>query len=42
MGWYGLKKGFRGRFAMYIPLLMEALGVAEVEQNPLNNRMQAK
>ena len=41
-GWYGLKKGFRGRFAMYIPPLMEALGLAEVEHNPRNNRMRAK
>ena len=41
-GWYGLKKGFRGRFGMYIPPLMEALGLAEVEHNPRNNRMRAK
>ena len=41
-GWYGLKKGFRGRFAMYMPPLMEALGLAEVEHNPRNNRMRAK
>lgn len=41
-GWYGLKKNFRGRFAMYIPPLMEALGLAEVEHNPRNNRMKAK
>ena len=38
-GWYGLKKNFRGRFAMYIPPLMEHLGLAEVEHNPKNNRM---
>jgi hypothetical protein len=41
-GWYGLKKGLRGRFAMYVPPLMEALGLAEVEHNPKNNRMRAK
>jgi len=41
-GWYGLKKGFRGRFAMYISPLMEVLGLAEVEHNPRNNRMRAK
>ena len=41
-GWYGLKKNFRGRFAMYVPPLMEALGLAEVEHNPRNNRMRAK
>jgi hypothetical protein len=41
-GWYGLKKNFRGRFAMYLPPLMEELGLAEVEHNPRNNRMRAK
>jgi hypothetical protein len=40
-GWYGLKKGLRGRFGVYIPPLMEALGLAEVEHNPRNNRMRA-
>ena len=40
-GWYGLKKGFRGRFAIYIPPLMELLGMAEVEHHPKNNRMRA-
>ncbi len=40
-GWYGLKKGFRGRFGMYIPPLMEALGLAELEHNAKNNRMKA-
>lgn len=40
-GWYGLKKGFRGRFGMYIPPLMEVLGLAKVEHNPKNNRMKA-
>ena len=40
-GRYGLKKGLRGRFGMYIPPLMEALGLAEVEHNPRNNRMRA-
>ena len=40
-GWYGLKKGLRGRFGMYIPPLMEALGLADVEHNPKNNRMRA-
>ncbi len=41
-GWYGLKKNFRGRFGMYIPPLMEVLGLAEVEHNKRNNRMRAK
>ena len=40
-GWYGLKKGLRGRFGMYVPPLMEHLGLAEVEHNPRNNRMRA-
>ena len=40
-GWYGLKKGLRGRFGMYVPPLMEALGLADVEHNPKNNRMRA-
>ena len=40
-GWYGLKKGFRGRFGMYIPPLMEVLGLTEVEHNPKNNRIRA-
>jgi hypothetical protein len=41
-GWYGLKKGLRGRFGVYIPPLMEALGLAELEHGPKNNRMRAK
>ena len=40
-GWYGTKKGLRGRFGMYVPPLLEALGLAEVEHNPRNNRMRA-
>lgn len=41
-GWYGLKKGFRGRFGMYVPPLMEALGLAEVTHDAKNNKMKAK
>jgi hypothetical protein len=41
-GWYGLKKGFRGRFGMYIPPLMEALGLAEVTHEARGNKMRAK
>jgi hypothetical protein len=41
-GWYGLKKGLRGRFGMYMPPLLEALGLAELEHNPRANRMRAK
>lgn len=40
-GWYGLKKGLRGRFAVYVPPVLEALGLAEVEDNPRNNRMRS-
>ena len=40
-GWYGLKKGLRGRFGMYLPPLMEELGLAEVEHEKRNNRMRA-
>ena len=40
-GWYGLKKGRRGRFAVYLPPVLKALGLAEVEDNPRNNRMRA-
>ncbi|MEO7913126.1 MAG: DUF6855 family protein [Roseiflexaceae bacterium] len=40
-GWYGLKKGLRGRFANYVPPVMELLELAEVEHNPKNNRMRA-
>ena len=40
-GWYGLKKGLRGRFGNYVPPILEALGLAEVEHNPRNNRMRA-
>ncbi len=41
-GWYGKKKGLRGRFGMYMPPLLEALGLAEVEHNARGNRMKAK
>ncbi len=41
-GWYGLKKNFRGRFGMYIPPLMEALGFAEVTHEKRGNQMRAK
>jgi hypothetical protein len=41
-GWYGLKKGLRGRFGVYLPPLMEALGLCELEHNPRNNRMRAR
>jgi hypothetical protein len=41
-GWYGLKKGLRGRFGNYVPPVLEVLGLAEVEHNPRNNRMRAR
>jgi hypothetical protein len=40
-GWYGLRKGYRGRFGMYLPPLLEALGLAEVTHDPRNNSMRA-
>ena len=41
-GWYGLKKGLRGRFGMYVPPLMEKLGLAEVTHDARGNKMRAK
>ncbi|MFW2335822.1 DUF6855 family protein [Ilumatobacter sp.] len=41
-GWYGLKKGLRGRFGNYVPPVLEALGLAEVEHQARNNRMRAR
>jgi len=40
-GWYGLRSGYRGRFGMYLPPLLEALGLAELTHNPRGNRMRA-
>jgi hypothetical protein len=40
-GWYGLRKGYRGRFGMYVPPLLEALGKAELTHDAKNNRMRA-
>ena len=40
-GWYGLKKGLRGRFGMYVPPVLKLLKLAEVEDKPKNNRMRA-
>jgi len=40
-GWYGLRNGYRGRFGMYLPPLLEALGLAEVTHDPRNNAMRA-
>jgi hypothetical protein len=40
-GWYGTRKGYRGRFGMYMPPLLEALGLAEVTHDPRNNSMRA-
>ena len=41
-GWYGLRKGYRGRAGMYLPPLLEELGLAELEHQPRNNRMRAR
>lgn len=40
-GWYGLRAGYRGRFGMYLPPLLEALGLAELTHDPRNNQMRA-
>jgi hypothetical protein len=40
-GWYGLKKGLRGRFGVYMPPLLEALGLVELTHDAKNNRMRA-
>ena len=40
-GWYGLRTGYRGRFAMYVPPLLEHLGLVDLEHNPRNNRLRA-
>ncbi len=40
-GWYGTRKGYRGRFGMYLPPLLEALGLAELTHTPRNNQMRA-
>lgn len=41
-GWYGQRKGYRGRLGMYLPPLLEELGLVELEHNPRNNRVRAK
>ena len=41
-GWYGLRNGYRGRFGMYLPPLLEELGLIELEHNPRNNRARAR
>lgn len=40
-GWYGLRKGYRGRFGMYLPPLLEALGLAELTHDARNNKVRA-
>ena len=40
-GWYGQRKGYRGRFGMYMPPLLEALGLAELTHEARNNKMRA-
>ncbi len=41
-GWYGLKKGLRGRFGVYVPPVLEALGLVELEHQAKNNRVRAR
>jgi hypothetical protein len=40
-GWYGLRKGYRGRFGMYLPPLLEKLGVVELTHDARNNKVRA-
>jgi len=40
-GWYGMRKGYRGRFGVYVPMVLEKLGLVEVEDKPRNNRVRA-
>jgi hypothetical protein len=40
-GWYGLRKGYRGRFSNYVPPVLERLGLVELEHNARNNRVRA-
>ncbi|MFO0595487.1 MAG: hypothetical protein U0228_09290 [Myxococcaceae bacterium] len=41
-GYYGLRKGYRGRFANYVPPVLELLGKVELEHLPRNNRVRFK
>jgi len=41
-GWYGIRKGYRGRFGVYLPPLLEALGLAELTHDPKNNKMRTR
>jgi hypothetical protein len=41
-GWYGLRRGYRGRFGMYVPPLLEALGLVELTHDAKNNRVRAR
>jgi len=41
-GYYGLRKGYRGRFANYVSPVLEMLGLAELEHNARNNRIRAR
>ena len=41
-GYYGLRKGYRGRFANYVGPVLELLGHAELEHNPRNNRIRCR
>jgi hypothetical protein len=41
-GWYGLRSGYRGRFGMYLPPLLEELGLVELTHDARNNRMRAR
>ncbi len=41
-GWYGLRPGYRGRFGMYLPPLLEELGLVELTHEARSNRVRAR
>ena len=41
-GYYGLRKGYRGRFANYVTPVLELLGLVDLEHGPRNNRVRAR
>ncbi len=41
-GYYGTRKGYRGRFANYVTPVLELMGLVELEHEPRNNRVRAK
>ncbi len=40
-GYYGLRKGYRGRFANYVPPVLERLGLVELDHKPRSGSVKA-